>query len=549
MSALWSGLSGGTRFLGGSAIVLALLGAALAASGESLSAHLGFAAVVKIWGGALLVQLGLVGLGRILRLGGGSFAVARVLIAETVRRRVAWICATLLLVGLAAIPYLVRSNSVLEYRLSSFLGYSLFVTFFLLAILTVFGASGSLCEEIADRRIHSVVVKPIGRVRFLFGKWLGLVLLNVLLLMVSGAVTLGSFHWELAVAEGDEAEVARVDHLLTTHHSVQPDRPEGLLEDVIERSAVRRSRDPELWQAMLSAEGGDEDQALIHLQRELYIESLAQWRNVRSGETRTYRFRVAGQAAQQAGSAPARLLLAPFFGRVHSTDRTRLLVRLDGVETPVFLGGGESTELSVPANALADGELVVEIENPGGTQSGAHSANLVGRDRLSLEVQRGSLTGNLARALAILAIQLAFIAAVGLAAGTFLGLPVAVLLVSLVLFAAAGGGFFSGDIAQNPLPSHLSEHDHSHGDGQGHDHSIGATSGFMRALDGVGRSFIQIFSAWGRYSPIDAVSSGTEIPPRDLLGCLLWIGGAWTGIVACVGALIFRRREIARVQV
>ena len=71
----------------------------------------------------------------------------------------------------------------------------------------------------------------------------------------------------------------------------------------------------------------------------------------------------------------------------------------------------------------------------------------------------------------------------------------------------------------------------------------------MLALDAAGRTFVRTFAAWGRYSPIDEISSAREIPARDVGSCLLSIGAGWTGFTLLFGALIFRRREIARVQV
>ena len=544
MKALVQKLSTGGRILAGGALLIGLFAALLAMTGGRHFEHLGFRGAVTVWCGALLIHLGLVALARVLRSGGGACAVARVLVAETVRRRVAWICATLLLVGLAAIPYLVRSNSVLEYRLSSFLGYSLFLTTFLLSILTLFGASGSLCEEIEDRRIHSVVVKPLGRLRFLFGKWLGLLSLNSLLLAVAGLVTFSSFHWQLASAEVDPEQRARVDRLLVTHRAVKSELPDGILEEVTERAETRRARDPALWNSLVAGEGGNEAEAFIHLQRDLFKEVIAQRRTVPPEETRSFRFKLDGE-----NEGTTRLVVAPFFGRAHSTERTRLVIRIDGAETPVFLGGRESTELPVSAEALADGEIIVEIESPDGDDI-SYTAGFTGKDRIFLEVTRGSLAGNLARALLILATQLGFLAAVGLAAGTFLGLPVAVLLTSMVLFAAAGGGFF-GEELENEMPAALAAHDHSHDHSHGHGHSHGARkeSVFVSTLDEVGRTFLRAFSAWGRYAPIDSVTSGTEISRQDLLGCFLWIGGAWTGFAGLIGGLVFRRREIARVQV
>ena len=45
--------------------------------------------------------------------------------------------------------------------------------------------------EIATRQIHMTLTKPLGRVQYLLGKWLGIVLLNAVLLVVAGIATYG----------------------------------------------------------------------------------------------------------------------------------------------------------------------------------------------------------------------------------------------------------------------------------------------------------------------------------------------------------------------
>ena len=142
----------------------------------------------------------------------------------------------------------------------------------------------------------------------------------------------------------------------------------------------------------------------------------------------------------------------------------------------------------------------------------------------------------------ISAIQLAFITILGLSASTFLSLPVSVLLVFLILFAAVGGGFFLDQ--QSPLdePAHF----HS---GHGHTHGPVSVSPFLRAVDRLGRSFVGVFAAWGEVRVIDSISSADEIAPSTVWRALFSIGGIWAGCTALLGAVIFCRREIARVQI
>lgn len=519
---------------------LALVVGALPAGGLAAWRDPWWGAGLVLWAGALATAVALALLGRGLARGDGLTAVAAVLVVETVRRRVALVATALLLLGIALLPLLLASNEVLEYRLRSFLGYGLFLTFLSLAVLTVFGASASLCEEIVDRRIHLLVVKPTSRARLLIGKWLGLVLLDALLLAVAGGAISGSFHLQLAAARADGVDTAAAERLLRARSDIPAELPAGLVESLDERAAARRAGDPEAWLRRLAEAGGDEAGAMRQLRIDIFRTALTQARVVPAGERRTFEYRLPDGPTAEGTT----LRLQPYLGREHASQRIRLVVSIDGTPNTVFIGGGEATELPVSAAATADGVVSVSIENPREEGRPEHTANFLGRDGMRLVVVGGPLEGNLLRALLILLFQLSFLAALGLAAGTFLGLPVAVLLVLLVLFAAVGGGVFLGDADDAVRPAAAAhDHDHDHA----HDHV--RPSPFLTAVDSLGRAFVGLFAAWGRSPAVTPVSEGREIPLEDLGRAALWIGLVWTGAVGLGGVLVFRRREIARVQV
>ncbi len=509
----------------------------LLASGHAPWRDLAWSAVVTAGLGGCLALVALVLLAKGLTRGGPVFAVAGVLVAETIRRRVALLCTGLLLAGLALLPFMLRANPVVEYRLQSFLGYALFLTFFLLSILTIFGACGSLCEEIVDRRIQTVAVKPIGRTRFLIGKWLGLCLLDLILLAVAGGVISGSLGLELARARAAGENTAAAEELIIVRRGISPERPPELIASLRVRADEWRRSQPDRWIQLVEESDGNEDHALVDLQAKLYADGIRAWRSVPPGEGREYRF-----AVPSSGTG-ATLRLRPELGRVHSTERIRFKIGIDGTTQPYFIGIDGSDPIPIPVEATADGWVVVTVENLPEPDRTPRTAIFRGKDSVLVELQVGGFAGNLARGLAILAIQLGFIAALGLAAATFLGLPVAVLLVVVVIGAAAGGGMFLGTESPLDAPAHLHGHDHGSGDPKEQ------ASAVLRFADRLGRAFVGIFAIWGKSSAIGPVSSGQEVPLSHVGACLLWIGGLWTGLVAFGGGLVFARRELARVQV
>ena len=79
-------------------------------------------------------------------------------------------------------------------RVQMFLDWSLRSSRLILGFLTIFVACGTLAWELKYRQAFITLVKPIPRWQFLVGKWVGVGLLNVILLACVGLVVEG-FTW------------------------------------------------------------------------------------------------------------------------------------------------------------------------------------------------------------------------------------------------------------------------------------------------------------------------------------------------------------------
>ena len=58
-----------------------------------------------------------------------------------------------------------------------------------------------------------------------------------------------------------------------------------------------------------------------------------------------------------------------------------------------------------------------------------------------------------------------------------------------------------------------------------------------------------ILEKFSEFSPIGQVVDGLLFSWGDLIGCIIWVGVIWTGVAALIATLVFRNRELARVQV
>ena len=127
----------------------------------------------------------------LLRPGHPVLGVARTMIEESLRMGVALIFIIALLVLLPLLPLIFSSDDRVTYMVQRFLTYSTTIVAILLGLMTVLLAARSVSLEIASRQAHMTLTKPVGRGQYLLGKWLGIILLNVVLVAVAGVAIYG----------------------------------------------------------------------------------------------------------------------------------------------------------------------------------------------------------------------------------------------------------------------------------------------------------------------------------------------------------------------
>jgi len=182
------GLSGGRRrggvfglavlLLTGATMALALawvlVGEQLADAAKPISSGMLAAAVIAL--GALLV---------LLLVNDGIRGIARHTFTQCLRTKVAAVFIILLAAALGTLPFLVKGDGTLAGQVQTFLAYGTSITGLLLSLVTVFLAAGVISSDVRHRQIFIVSTKPLARWQYILGRWLGLVLVNAMLLAVA----------------------------------------------------------------------------------------------------------------------------------------------------------------------------------------------------------------------------------------------------------------------------------------------------------------------------------------------------------------------------
>jgi len=160
---------------------------------------------------------------------GQVWAVARNLVIEVLRIRALLF---LLVVFIAVITlgfgyWLHTGLGTADQKVQTFISYSLSISGAFLAFVTIFFSIASVTRDIKYKQVFTVTTKPISRIGYLTGKFLGMATLNLLLLSVLGTLIFGTVrvlaHYEPEQDSDPEWSRKRLEHLvLAARESVYP---------------------------------------------------------------------------------------------------------------------------------------------------------------------------------------------------------------------------------------------------------------------------------------------------------------------------------------
>lgn len=207
----------------------------------------------------------------------GPLAVARLVLDEAIRMKLALVFIVLLIIYIPFLATQLDEQERLQYRLQTFLSYGTGVSYALLAVMTVFISTATVAFEQRDKQIYQIVSKPLGRFQYLMGKWIGIVVLNgVLLLMTGGATFWFTQYLRTQPAMDSYDQMAVTEQVLTSRIGVRPTVPD-FREEARQRAIKRADQDPDL-KGNPTAIANLANEMLSELQAELLSIPPGEWR-------------------------------------------------------------------------------------------------------------------------------------------------------------------------------------------------------------------------------------------------------------------------------
>jgi len=467
-----------------------------------------------------------------------TWAVARTMIAEAIRMKIALVLLIVLVAVIPIGPFIWEGDGTLKGRVQTFLTYSHMLVLVMLSIMTVFVACQSLSKEVTERQIYTIASKPIPRWQFILGKWLGLCLLNAMLLGICGlAIYLFTMYMSGLQADPWDKAALRWE-VLVARKGVRLPMPD--FTDVVEQRFEAFKKTDRYREVEMTSRLADS------IKSSYYSEARHRWRSVPPGDLKTWVFE---------GIHPD-----PGCEYIHLRYKMRGSPAPAGMQVKCVWLIGDPTKpgcIPIPRSdsidqwhyfpiksdvVEKDGTLRVTFVNRHAaylytvTTAPTNKSTVTFQEPNGLEVlyEVSSFESNFVRSMLLIFVWLVPLAALGLFAGSFLSFSVGALLCSSVLVTSALSDFVYTAIyyireAPNPHQDPL-------------DYFSWIFKPFIMLI-------INAVPSLDKYNPIDLLADGRAITWGSLGEAFAVMVLIQSVIYLVLAVLIFWKRELAQVTV
>jgi hypothetical protein len=457
-------------------------------------------------------------------------SIAFLTVKAAFRFRLVVVLAALLLGVVIALPALIKHDGSARGFAQIVLTYTLGSITTLLGFATLWLACGTLARDVEECQMQMVAVKPVARWEIWLGKWLGIMMLNALLLALSGGAVYVLMQVKARELTPKEQTILR-NEVLVARGSVREPMPD-----------LKEDADRLFQERVKKVAPGELDRGLLRKQ----VLEQVKWRDqlVPSGHRRIWRLDLS-HFKQHVRDQPLFLRIKFHTPQTLNMDEparagtflAQILVGpaetpLQRVLNPLSLSAGTYHEIQTPPNLLDDqGILWVEFRN-------YNDVPLLFplEDGLEVLYRESGFGLNFLRGLGIIFCWLGLFAALGLCAASRFSFPVAAFVCLGLLFV----GLSSGTLATVAGEGTYMGIDWNKG--QAYHPTVDAV------LVPIFRLLLKVINLVQDFSPIDSLSSGRSITWGQLARAFGQIICLMSGLLAAVGIFVFTRRELATAQ-
>ena len=154
-------------------------------------------------------------------------AIVKLTIRSAVRSHIFRLLLILLLLSIFLLPFTLLGDGTPKGEVQIFLQYCLGFVGFILCLSSVWLACSEVSSDVETAQIHMIAVKPVRRVVVLLGKYTGVVLIHLALLLIAAVAVYAFLSFRLASAEMSDADRLMLnEQVLTARALYRPVRPD-----------------------------------------------------------------------------------------------------------------------------------------------------------------------------------------------------------------------------------------------------------------------------------------------------------------------------------
>ncbi len=435
------------------------------------------------------------------------------------RFRLFWVIAVLLIGSVIVLPLVIKDDGTARGFTQILLTYTLSVVTALLGLSTLWLSCGTLARDIEENQMQVVAVKPVARWQIWMGKWLGIVTLDAVLLAVAGTCIFFLLQFRARELPAAQQKILR-EEVFVARGSIKEPQPD--LEAQVEQVFREKTKNAPVNNPAAAAAAKQIIRRGLE-SMELKPNTMRRW-------------------TIGLGYRTALLRDQPLFVRVkfHALSTNML----GTFRTVLDVGDPNSARHDRQYLSLSDNSFhEVKIAPNLWDEKGVLTVNLENRDSVTLLVpndegfeilfREGGFGLNFARALLIILFWLALLAAIGLAAASFLSFPVAAFVSASLMVVALSSGTLRSTVEAGTITGVNEESGES------------GKSILDYILIPVFKGMLYVFKLAEGFSPIDALSTGRSLEWMTVAGAFGKIVLLLGGIVALIGIIIFTYRELA----
>jgi hypothetical protein len=455
--------------------------------------------------------------------------IARLMLAEMFRMKIAVVVIFFLAAILAAIPFILETDDTQPGHVKLTLTYSISILIFLLSALTIFLSAFAVSSKVKGEQMLLLDSKPVQRWEVMLGKWTGIMFLNLLLIAVMGTIIWGLAKYVARPSAGTAADQEEIrTEVLTARRTVFPDPP------VVSDQQVERAYNLKLEAGRLP------DDHLPSLEKEKIKADFIRWNMVVpfgfparwtfSGinPEKNAKIFFIYKATASSTTTDDFLYGTWFFGREYSDNWFGLNAK-ETFDSP--------HEIELPQEVLDEtGELIVRFRNetPPYKEKEVMAA-FTEDDSLRVLYRSGPFGQNFIKAMLMIFIMLGFLAAVGIALGSLFSFQVAAYILVVMLICSTLIGSVKSEVTR---PITLAP-------GLGPEAPVSEKIISNPVVQLFYRGVFLMVPEILKYSPVNLIATGNDVSWNLISRAFFVLFLFKAGLVGLVGWYFFNRKELA----